>query len=456
MGRIGTRLFFASLFLTGCGSVKDSGAIDAATDVMTVDADESGNVTVTTKGALFGQSFAAAAADVDLFSHFPNHTTQLATGKTDGSGGGSIKAVPGGSVTAIYKHTVDMGFEAITFVGVKPGDTVEFANRQPQFICNVGCTNNNPIGNVTYNWTLQPGSTRTIVSGACITSSIDAPTATTARDEQPSCAQNPIDTLFVAFTGTAITGCTTRQNVAFPGPVTGGTPSGALFAVTANITGLPAEFTSVATQFAPVINNQFERNVNFATGFARANGTSSGGAFTGNFQYCNLGERTAATLTLSRPGFAQTRVIDSLPSNAATWTVASPMLPPQIETNGFLVSPSQRRAAWAVSPTAGTTHDAVVATFSWNVNIAGVSHTSFWHFVMPPGTTEVTFPKLPATFDAFLPQPDFGLGINFIRNIEIPTISSYDAYRAQGAATALCPECAVRSGDIQRAIFSGF
>ena len=455
MGRIGIRISVFASLLFGCGSVKDSGGpIDAAIDANTIDADQSGNVTVTTRGAVFGDSFVGAKGDIDLISSLPN-STSFATGKSDGSGNGSIKVVPGGSVTAAYKHTADMGFEFITFVGVKPGDTLEFGNRQPFFVCNVGCTNNNTLGAVNYTWTVQPGATRTILAGSCFSQSVDAPGAATSGNENPSCTQNPMDTLFVSLTGTAVSGCTTRQNVAFPGPVNGGTPSSAPFAVTANVTGIPADFTSISAQFTPVINNQFERNVNFVTGFARATGTLSGGAFTGNFQYCNLGERTSSTISLNRPGFQQTRIIDSLPSNAATITVASPMLPPAAE-GSFLASASGRRAAWALGPTAGTSHDAVIVSFGWSVNLAGVNHTSFWHFVLPPNTTEITFPKLPSSFEQFLPSPEFGLGVQNFKVVEIPTISSYDAYRAQGAATALCPECAARAGDIQRVIISGF
>jgi len=450
------RIFLASLLLAGCGSVKDSGApVDAPVDVNTVDADTSGNATVSTKGALFSQSFTATVPDVDLISNLPNNMV-FATGKSDAGGAASIKVFPGGSLTAAYKHPSDMGFDFVTFVGVKPGETLEFGNRNPIFTCPPAPAVCNPLlGAVTYNWSVQGGSNRTFVLGSCASASVDAPTATVARDEFPSCAHNPLDTIFLAITGTAVTGCTTRQNVAFPGPVSGGTPASAPFAVTANITGMPAEVTSVSTQFSAVIDNQFERNVNVVTGFARANGTSSGGAFTGNFQYCNIGERTAATLQMNRPGFINMRVVDSLPSSAASWTVASPQLPPFVENNGILVSPTQRRAEWVLSSTTAT-HDAVLMTFSWSVNIGGVFHQSFWYFILPPGTNEVTMPKLPATFDPIMPQSEFGLGFQNIRTVEIPTVSGYDAYRAQGAATALCPECAVRAGDIQRVIFSGF
>lgn len=436
--------------------MKDSGGpVDAGGDAGP-DADESGNVTVATKSAHFGQTIGAALGDVDIVSNLPNGAV-FASGKTDAGGGGTIKAVPGGSITAFYKRPTDMGYEIVSFVGVKPGETLEFGNRQPSFFCPPApapCDVSQ--GLVQYNWTVQGGATQTRILAGCASTSVAAPTATISIDERPSCGHNPIDAVFVSITNTAVTGCTTRQNQPFPGPVTVGTPSAAPFAVIANITGIPSEVTQVSTQFSPVLNTQLERNANFVTGFARSNGVNSGGAFTGNFQYCGMGKRTSATLSLSRPGFANTRVIDSLPSNATSWTVSNPMLPPFLEANGFIQSPSQRRAEWVLSPSAGTTHDAVTATFAWSVVVGGMNSTVFWHFVLPPGTTEVTLPKVPAALEPYMPTTETGFGLQFLRLVEIPTVANYDAFRALGAGAALCPECMARTGDIQRVIVSGF
>jgi hypothetical protein len=458
MGRVFSLSIGLSL-LAACGSVKDSGSgIDAPPggEMAGPDADNSGNVTVTAKAALFSQAPNTNIADVDLISSLPNGM-QLSTAKTDGGGAASIRVVPGGQLTAAYKHPNDMGYDFYTFVGVKPTDAVEFGNSTPIF---VGSSTN--LGSMTYTWPLVTGATQYIVVTGCAFNGAGAGVSSLVASESSSCHRgNPMDVFMVAVDTAPnpdnILNCRNLPNQTFTsgGTITNNGWSNPI-AVTANITGLPAEFTgvntSVQTTFRPVLHNQFEQS--FPSG-GFANGTATGGAFTGNFQYCSVGDRTAATLTLNRNGFFQTRVIDSLPSNATSWTVAAPQLPPALEGGGILSSALGRRAGWSIIPGTNNTHDAVFIQFSWTHEIGGTNHRSNWFFVLPPNTDEVEFPKLPASFDQVMPQAQFGLGLNQIRVIEIPTVMSYDAYRAQGMSTAICPDCAVRAGDLQRVIISG-
>ena len=50
-----------------------------------------------------------------------------------------------------------------------------------------------------------------------------------------------------------------------------------------------------------------------------------------------------------------------------------------------------------------------------------------------------------------LPQPEDSLG-GEVRLLEIPTATGYDAIRAVPERNLVCPECAVRAGEIPRII----
>lgn len=455
MGRIGTSIFFASLFVVGCGSVKDSGStVDAAGDAGP-DADESGDVTVLAKAALANQTPGSNIADVDIISTLPNGDV-FATAKTGGDGSATIKVVPGGSVTAAYKRTTDMGYEFITFMAVKPGDTLEFGNRNPNNI-----SPSTSIGSFTYSWPAAPGSPNIYrAHTSCTTAQATHPTLSAAADERTDCHKEPMDVLFTAHTvGTnVLQNFAFRSNVAF---TAGGSTSiggwNTAVAATANITGIPTEVigaNTVNTRFAAVLDGNSERSI---LGAGNASGAASGGAFTGNFQWGSLGERTLATLTMSRPGnFAQMRVIDFLPANATSWTVASPMLPPWLE-GSFLQSSVNRSVEWSLVPgSTGMTHDTVLLHTQWSVTIGGMPHQSQWHFIAPPDTTRIQYPKLPASFNDILPSSEVFIGIAQLKPIEIPTVSNYDAIRAQPSGNIMCIECAVRAGEVQRIITSGF
>src|SRR5262249_12043424 len=142
----------------------------------------------------------------------PNNTV-LATGTTDANGSATIKVYPGGSVTAVYKHaaTVDMGTDLITWVGVKPGDTLTFGNRNPSTV-----NQPNPdLGAVNYSWPALANATSYDVFSSCAFNGASAPATTLTVHEFSNCHHDPMDVLFLAFGSTGLMGYSFRSNVTF-------------------------------------------------------------------------------------------------------------------------------------------------------------------------------------------------------------------------------------------------
>jgi hypothetical protein len=292
---------------------------------------------------------------------------------------------------------------------------------------------------------------------SCGTGSAAAPAlSSNAVTERSNCNKGTMDVLYTANQAgvNSLLHCGSRQNITFANGanVALGSWQNAA-AATSNITGLPASIVSLSTQFSTVIDGQTER---FLSGGGTANGAPSGGAFTGNFPWCQFGERTNASLNMNRAGnFGPIRVIDSLPSSATSWTVASPALPPWIEGT-FLQSAFLGIVQWVLVPEGTPSADATYLFLSYNIRINSMNFSGQWHFVMPPEMQVLQMPKLPSQFAEIVPTPEFGMGLNRIITIDIPTINGYDAFRAMGTSLAICPECFVRSGEIQRVIVSGF
>jgi hypothetical protein len=177
-----------SALVAGCGNVSGTKPVDAG-----VDADLGGDATVVTQAALFGTT--GAVGNIDVVSMLPNNTV-LAMAKTDASGNATIRVYPGGTVTAVYKHTVNMGSDLITWAGVKPGDKLIFSNRNPG-------TSGQPttaIGAQTYSWpTLAAASLYQVIT-ACnnFGTFVGAPTLMVNINEFPTCHQDPTMTVFYA------------------------------------------------------------------------------------------------------------------------------------------------------------------------------------------------------------------------------------------------------------------
>jgi len=452
-----------------CGAVNDSGdkptPIDAALSPDDAalpiddaapgpDADLSGNATVHTKAAVAGQVLNAAIADVDVISNLPNGNV-LATGKTDAAGSATIKVYPGGAVTALYHHSgTNTGADLFTFVGVAPGDTLEFGQKVIPFTG----TNTN-LGSQTYTWPASPnaGVTNYRVQTSCTSTSVAAPgTSSLALAEFAACNRNPMRILYTTTTSnpTTLVNCGVRTTAFGSGDTVAlGAWSNAV-AGSGNLTGLPASVTSSSVSLSAVVGGTIELML---LGGGSAGGAPTGGAFTGNFPWCpNLGERTVARVNLARPGFGSIVVMDSLPATAASVTVASPMLPPWVEFTA-LASAYRRSVAWVLANEGASAHDAVYLALGYLQRVNNISSFGEWHIMMPPNTQSIDLPKLPTALDAFAPQvDDFGLQVFSLVAIEVPTISNYDGLRALGIGFAICPDCAIRANEVPRVITSGF
>jgi hypothetical protein len=434
--------------LTGCGKVNntsDAGPADAG-----IDADLSGSATVVTEAVLTGTP-GSKAGNIDVVSHLPNNMI-LATATTDANGSATIKVYPGGSVTAIYTHTVDMGADLITWAGVKPGDTLTFGSRQ---ILPPGPSMS--LGTQTLQWPALGGVTQFQATTACGTTSTAVATATSMiQSESSACHKEPMDILFRAFNGSTLVAYGFRSNVAFAsgGTVTLGAWTTTIPNVTINVTGLPPEIDSVSGSFATIFNTDS------ALFFGSYSGTPTGGAFTKTIPFHATGERTFGQLLLNRIGFEPMRLFDSFSTNTLTQTVATPTFPTwlQGETN---VSSALRRAEWFIVPEASTTSTTTgeILAISWSHQISGVYHSSQWNVIMPPGQTSFDLPPMPPALSDHQPAPaDFIGGSTTV--FEIPSIPSYDMLRTLRSANIMCLACAVRAGDIQRAVltqsFAGF
>lgn len=443
MGRTLLRLFSSlPLFaLAACGSVKDAGP-----DASTVDADISGTATVETESVAFGVAAGTNVGNIDIISMLPNNTVLEAI-KTDAGGNATIKVYPGGSVTAVYKHTADMGADLITYVGVKPNDTLIFGSRNPSA---VGVTQTN-LGAQTYQWVVQAGVTNhcafTSCSGAC--AGVGTSVAVT---EFNTCNRSPMDILYIALGANGLVShYNFRANVAFTaGQTLPAVGWAAAQNATVNITGIPAEVSNVSGNWATVLDGATEYN--YAQSY---NGAPTGGAFTSTFAFHPTGDRSLGRLNMSRPGSFQTiQVIDQFNTSTLNQTVATPTLTPWIQ-GGLLVSSALRIASWFLVSDANSVSDGVVVRLNWSHVVSSVSHPHQWHIIMPPGQQSLALPKLPAAFNENLPAPQDFIG-GQVRVFDISTLNGYDAVRATPSRNIMCIECALRGGDLQRATFSGF
>lgn len=460
MGRSAFLIFFAAAS-SACGSVKDSGSgIDAPMiDAPGPDADETGMAMVKTEAVLPGSTVGMAVGDVDIVSMYPNNTV-LETKKTGADGTASIRVYPGGSVTAIYKHTADMGADLITFMDVKPNDNLVFGSRQIFF----SGTNTN-LGTQTYTWPTQANVTSYQVFTSCGGAGAGATTTSVAISEVSSCHKEPMDALFLAFStvnnNTALSHWNFRSNFAFMNGATVAIGGWAAVAnAMVNISGLPPEVTSVSGSWSVVFDGDRE------VGTSSYNGQLTGGTFTTTVPVAPTGERVLASVFIGRTGMDGIRLVDSLaPGGVTQQTVASPVLPPFIQRqsgggpfggSSVITSPALGLAAWFWVPAAAnSTSDAQVLRMGWSKTVDSTSFGNRWDIIMPPNYMNLTFPKLPAQFANNMPDGTITIFNPQIRQIEIPSVNGYDAARAGGSANLMCIECALRGGDIQRAMFSG-
>ena len=156
---------------------------------------------------------------------------------------------------------------------------------------------------------------------------------------------------------------------------------------------------------------------------------------------------------MSRPGFNSVRLYDSFTTNTLSETIAAPVFPP-LQQGNVTASSALRTASWFFVGDASSVADAVIMKANWNHVISGTNNQSQWYFIMPPDSQGVTFPKLPAQFEANLPAASDGLN-GQVAAFDSPSINGYDGARAQPSRNLMCLQCSARNGDYQRVIVSG-
>ncbi len=432
------------LALCACGKVNNNTPVDA--DL--TDADLTGMLNVVTQTRFFvagGPAIGAAQASVDVVSIRPNNTVADMV-QTDASGHASLKVYPGGSITAIYQHPADMGADLVTYFGVQPNDTLTFGQR---FTPN---TSNN-LGVMTYSYPAIAAASSYEVFGPCGGGGVGTGTLSISLTEFDSCHHDPMDIVFLALNSTGqVINYSYLSGVTFQSGMTRSIGSWATAGTAmVNVTGLPPEVQNLTGEFFTVGNVGSPDEEMFARS---VNGQVTGGAYTNSFPWSPTGVRTEARLFLSRLGTYRTmQIVDALQSSSTTWTVASPALPPWLQT--FTASTVDQMGIMYL--VGDGTYDAGMFRINWN-HVNGSTNVPFvWTFILPPQMTTFTFPKLPAQFAADLPQPQDGF--NFQAHIiEIPSVPSYDALRAIPEKSLICPgslvpDCALRNNEFPRIIF---
>jgi hypothetical protein len=443
----------AVLFAAACGEVKgaqlDAKPADAkAPDAP--DADLTGMATVITQTHFGGGTgVGTLLGNVDVVSVLPNGMVHD-QGKTDSSGHMSIKVYPGGSVTAIYRHTADTGADLVTFLGAKPSDTLTFGKYwQPP--------SGNTLGAMTMSWPAVSGATAYQIGIPCGVYYVGNVTSYASFNEYPQCDREPMGVIGVAANSTgqvvamSYTFITFTANSNQPLTTFWQTASSA----TATVTGLPPEVTNASESFSIVTNNGTQ-NYSFGTSAA-----PTGGAVTFTFPWVNTGERSVSQLQLQRGySYATTSIFDAL--NSLTVTVANPDLPPWLTADPFigfypevLANAAARKVEWL--PAGPTNHTGNVVITSWSHTIGGTPTPFTWTFITPPDVTSFDLPKLPAIFDDAQPHPEDAMSALQTAALQIPSITNgYDGLRALPEAELTCPACAVRLNLIPRVIVSGY
>ncbi len=428
--------------LLGCGSVVGPHNTDAATGDGPAgpDADLTGMATMVTHTHVPGYGASGAIqAMVDLVSLRPNGSV-LEMARSDATGQAMIHVYPGGSVTAIYPHMQDMGTDFVTYMGVKPGDTLTFGQEFTP------STNQN-LGAMTLSWPARAGASFYDVYTPCGGYGAGASTSYGPITEFDYCHKDPMFVLVAAYDSAGNVLGFSQNYVSFQAGGSSGLSGWSTPTTTqSTITQLPTDVMQIYGYWYMIANGGRQMwNQSFG-------GTPSGGAFTGNImQWPGGGDRTMAQLQMCRQGnFSCMDVLDGLQSNATTWTVANPTLPPW--DSGRIASAAAKIVTWF--PIGQPTHAGNTVWLQWGRSMSNMFSTFNWYFITPPDVSAFNLPTMPAAFAPQTPQVDDGMYINQVEMIASPSIADYDAFRALPESEVICTDCAVREGLIQRIVRS--
>lgn len=421
----------------------DAGVPDASPPDAAIDADPGGVATVVTQTALAGGTIGARAGDIEIVSNLPDLSV-LADTRTDANGDGTIRVSPGGSVTAIYQHNADGGADLITWLGVKPGDTLTFGNQQPVF-SGPGVL----LGEQTYTWPPVPGADTYIINTSCGGVSVPPNITAISISEVNSCHHEPMDVLFRAtMNSTNLLGFGFLSNVAFRAGQTVALDAWTTEVPTATVRfgGLHPEISSVSGEFATVIDDSNLFPFNSYSFTWRGSGTAE------TFPWHPTGDRTVGAVFFERDGFSLMTLRDSLPADALVQNVGSPDLPPWVQ-GSVNVSAALHTATWFLFQDGPPVYYAQVLHLTWNHEILVTSHPFQWHVILPPGLMSVTLPTLPLPHRG-IPLPEDPLRAQ-ITVFQIPSVTSDDMLRTIPSASIMCLDCAVRAGTFSRVVTTG-
>lgn len=443
------RWIWSCLFIIcGCGSVKSISNVSPGDDADpggegTTDA--AGMLKIVTKARFFaagGPAPGSAQGGVDVVAVQRDGKTIDSTAKTGADGQASLQIHAGGSVTAIYHHPADTGTELVTYFGIQPDDTIAFGQRFTS-------TKPDNLGTMTFTFPAVNGAINYQVFGPCGNELTGASKLSVTLTELASCHVDPMDIVFVALNAADQVAGYNYLSVNFQAgtsvPIATWTPPKTAML---SVTGLPSEVRGINAVLGNV-GNIDQRMFQFLVA-----GQATGGAYSNSFPWAATAVHTEAQLTVSRTGtFQPIQLLDILPPNVTTWTVASAQFPPWLQA--FVVSTADRTGSLFLLGDGA--YDAAVVRIAWQHTVAGVQVESHWTFVLPPKMTTFTFPALPADLASVLPPVDDPF-ITEAHLIEIPSVPDYDALRAIPEASVICPgslvpDCSLRSGEFTRVVF---
>jgi hypothetical protein len=420
------------VFAAGCGSVYVK-PLDASVDAP--DADQTAMATVVT-----AFTPGTAAPMIDVVSLRPNNTVADMT-QTDATGHASIQIYPGGTVTAIFKHTVgnDMGADLATITDVQANDTLTFT---PPNAFNSG-GGNTVVGQMTANWPslgAPPAIGWYYVWTPCGQWYAPYTVSSVTFTEYDYCHKSPMQMGYVAYnTSGVIVSYGFQTSVAF---TSGGSTLLPAWsppkAITLTAPAFAMDISTVYTYTLQVLNGR--------TGFEQFNGD-----FMPSMAYAPPtypmpdGARVVGFADFVRKGSSTSQsVYDAI--SGTSWAIAQPTELPWVPASAF--SLPDHKIAWFADGT--TPYDGIAAIVGWQrQTMAGpppVFNTYTWTFAIKPGESELTYPVLPSPFDMVAPTLDDQPTLENLWLVDYPGVSDWNGFRALPSQQFACPYCQVFNG----------
>ncbi len=437
--------------VSACGKVDaftDAGTIDSTVvdSVVELDARNTGNVTVTAHARNVAGSLPGdLIADVQVFVVQPDGTLGD-SGTTDVNGEIVLADVQqGAAVTAIYTLNGGTNYELVTWVGVKPGDSLNAGERWDP--ANTGtsttATVNYTPAQVYCSYVMGPCG----YAGNCTNPNSQI----TGVPQYDSCQTANANLLLLSQSNTTYQLQSYRvvRNVAFgDGAVVNMGALQAAGTFTASFTGIPSYVIDMSVTLTPYLGSYH--------GYTPINSDGSGppvdGAFAAALPAASGVDYQFLTGSLQRGGnLGDHRFYERLPGDA-TSAGGAPADIPWLGVQAW--SGTGRVASWTQYGT--TPYDAAYASVNWNVPVTatakgakgGPTYTYYqWNIILPPGVTAYSWGNVPEELEPFVPPPETSIGGN-LYIVDFGSVDGYDDLRAQPEWVMLNPYDAVQSGQV--------